>query len=57
MVGVDNDGEVGKIGVGVASCRRGETPEEDFSSRPTRDENGMQCTVPGQFDEQMSIEE
>ena len=38
--GVDNDGEVVKIG-GVAYCGRGEIPEEDFSSIATRDENGM----------------
>jgi len=44
--GVDDDGEVGKIGAGVASCLRGEIPEEaeeDFASTlaATRDENGM----------------
>ncbi len=42
--GVDDDGGVVKIG-GVAYCRRGEIPEEDFSSRATRDENGMDSLV------------
>jgi len=48
--GAEDDGEVGKIGVGVASCRRGEIPEdaeEDFASTATRDENGMH-SVPRQ---------
>ena len=40
-VGTDDDGESGKIGVGVAYCRRGEIPEVDFASTATGDENGM----------------
>jgi hypothetical protein len=40
--GVDDDGEVEKFGVvGVASCRRRQIPEKDFSSTATRDENRM----------------
>jgi hypothetical protein len=39
--GADDDGEVGKSGVGVASCGRGGIPEENFASTATRDENGM----------------
>ncbi len=45
--GTDDDGETGKIGLGVAYCRRGEIPEEDFASTATRDENGMH-SVPRQ---------
>ena len=37
--------KLGKFGVGVAPCRRGEIPEEDFSSRATRDENGMHSVL------------
>ena len=52
--GTDDDGEVGKIGVDVAYCRRGEIPEEDFAPTATRDENGMQCPVPRQFDDSVN---
>jgi hypothetical protein len=34
MAGEDDDGEVGKIGVGMAYCRRGD-PRRVFSSRAT----------------------
>jgi hypothetical protein len=44
MAGEDDDGEVGKIGVGVAYCWRGD-PRRVFSSRATRDENGMHSVL------------
>ena len=44
MAGEDDDGEFGKIGVGVAYCQRGD-PRRVFSSRATRDENGMHSVL------------
>ena len=44
IVGEDDDEEFGKIGVGVAYCRRGD-PRRVFSSRATRDKNGMHSVL------------